>query len=198
MTPMKSVPVAIGLVIALAGPADAQNGETLCGVSSASALEAISTQLEGQWVTEFKAGYIVAGPMVLPHGAGPAETGRIELRDGRPTIAPDNPDGVDLALDWETGVDWSFDAQPSLPNGMSATNVPDLKIDDNELEVLTGCAVNDLPRLVGAGSIMTADVSMTFTLLLIVVNPDLIYGFQQVHGVARCQNVMERRPPPCQ
>jgi hypothetical protein len=185
---------AVGLVTALAAPASAQDSETLCGVSGAAALEAVSNHLEGEWVTEFKAGYVVAGPMVIPHGAGPAETGRLELRNGHLTIVPDNPEGVDLALDWETGVDWSFDAEPSLPDGMTATNVPDLEIDDNELEVLTGCAVNDLPRLVGAASIMTNGVSMTFTLRLIVVNQDLLYGFQQVHGVARGQAVMERRP----
>jgi hypothetical protein len=185
---------AVGLVTALAAPASAKDSETLCGVSGAAALEAVSNHLEGEWVTEFKAGYVVAGPMVIPHGAGPAETGRLELRNGHLTIVPDNPEGVDLALDWETGVDWSFDAEPSLPDGMTATNVPDLEIDDNELEVLTGCAVNDLPRLVGAASIMTNGVSMTFTLRLIVVNQDLLYGFQQVHGVARGQAVMERRP----
>ncbi len=190
----KYAPAAVGLVTALAAPASAQDSETLCGVSGAAALEAVSNHLEGEWVTEFKAGYVVAGPMVIPHGAGPAETGRLELRNGRLTIVPDNPEGVDLALDWETGVDWSFDAEPSLPDGMTATNVPDLEIDDNELEVLTGCAVNDLPRLVGAASIMTNGVSMTFTLPLIVVNQDLLYGFQQVHGVARAQAVMERRP----
>jgi hypothetical protein len=195
MTITKYASVAIGLVTALAAPASAQDGEALCGVSGDAALEAVSTQLEGQWVSEAKAGYVVMGPMVMPHGAAPkAETGRIVLRDGRLTIVPDNPEGIDLALDWETGVDWSFGAQPSLPDGMTATNVPDLEIDDDDIATLTECAVNDLPRLVGADSMTVDGVSMTFTLRLVVVNPDLLYGFQQVHGVARGQRIMERRP----
>jgi len=188
-------PAAIGLVTALAAPASAQDGETLCGVSGAAALEAVSTQLEGQWVSEAKAGYVVMGPMVMPHAAkASADTGRIELRDGRLTIVPDNPEGIDLALDWETGVDWSFGAQPSLPDGMTATNIPDLEIDDNDIEILTDCAVNDLPRLVGAGSTAVDGISMTFSLRLIVVNYDMLYGLQQVHGVAHGQQIMERRP----
>lgn len=195
MAIMKAALTAIGLVTALGTPTIAQNEETLCGVSGAAPLETVSSQLEGQWISEAKAGYVVMGPRVMPHGAkASADTGRIELRDGRLTIVPDNPEGIDLALDWETGVDWSFGAQPSLPDGMTATNVPDLEIDDNDIEVLAGCDVNNLPRLVGADSMTVDGVSMTFTLRLIVVNHDLLYGFQQVHGVAQGQQIMERRP----
>ncbi|GGD47809.1 hypothetical protein [Sinisalibacter lacisalsi] len=186
---------ATALITALAAPASAEDGDTLCGISGAAALEAVSTQLEGQWVSEAKAGYVIMGPMVMPHGAkASADTGRTELRDGRLTIFSNNPEGIDLALDWETGVDWSFDAQPSLPDGHTATNVPDLEIDDNDIEILTDCAVNDLPRLVGADSMTVDGVSMTFTIRLIVVDHDMLYGFQQVHGVARGQQIVERRP----
>ncbi|MEI4263866.1 hypothetical protein [Roseovarius sp. D0-M9] len=191
----KPIPIAIGFVIALAAPAAGEDGGTLCGVTGTEALDAVSRQLEGQWVSEAKAGYVVMGPMVMPHGAkASADTGRIEMRDGRLTIVPDNPEGIDLALDWETGVDWSFGSQPSLPDGNTATNVPDLDIDDDDVTTVAGCDVNELPRLVGVDSMTVEGVSMTYTLRLIAVGPDLLYGFQQVHGVAEGQQIVERRP----
>ncbi|SEL49943.1 hypothetical protein [Halomonas daqiaonensis] len=191
----KLVLAAIGLFTVLTVPAAAQDDEAFCGVTDASTLEEVASQLEGKWISEAKAGYVVMGPMVMPHPAAPApKTGRLEMRDGRLTIVPDNPEGIDLSLDWETGVDWSFGKQPSLPEGNDATNVPELDIDDDELAVVAGCPVNELPRLVGVDSLMVEGTSMTYTLRLIVVDPDLIYGFQQVHGIAGGHSIVERRP----
>lgn len=186
---------AIGLAAGLAAPAAAQDAAAPCGVTDAARLDAVARGLEGAWVSDFKAGYVVMGPMVMPHGAAPApETGRLEMRDGRLTIVPDGADGMDFTLDWETGVDWSFDRQPSLPGGGVAANVPELEIDDDDIAVLAGCPVNDLPRLVGAASLPVDGGTMTMTVRLVVVSDDLVYGFQQVHGVARGQTVVERRP----
>lgn len=123
----------------------------------------------------------------MPHSAAPApETGQLEIRDGRLTIVPDNAQGLELGLDWETGMDWSFDSQPAMPAASNA-NLPDLEIDDDDVAVIAGCGVNELPRLVGAGSVQMKGVSMTFTGRLIVVSTDLIYGFQQVHGTTQGQ-----------
>lgn len=181
-------------ILGLASPVFAEAAEALCGVTKASTLNVFAAQLEGRWTSTFKAGYAVAGTMVIPHPAAPKpETGKFEMRDGRLTIVPDAPDGVDLTFDWETGVDWSFDSQPSVPGG-SAENVPDLAINDADLSLVAGCDVNELPRLVGVGSVPIDGGSMTFVLRLIVVNTDLIYGFQQVHGIVRGQSVLERRP----
>lgn len=185
----------VAVVFIAATPVLSQDAESLCGITSASAREGVASELEGNWTTDFKAGYVVAGPMVMPHPAAPApETGRLEVRDQGLTIVPDNPEGLVLPLEWEAEASWSFDREPSLPGGATASNVPDLDIDDDDLATIAGCPVNDLPRLVGVGSVDSQGVSMTFTVRMMVVNEGLIYGFQQVDGTMRGQTVVERRP----
>ncbi|WP_150444412.1 hypothetical protein [Histidinibacterium aquaticum] len=157
-------------------------------------MEPVAAQLEGRWTTTFNPGYVVMGSMVMPHPAAPSpETGRMERTGGELTIVPDSPDGIALPLEWETEVNWSFDRAPRLPDGASGANVPELAVDDEDLSVIAGCSVNELPRLVGTGSATMDGVTLAFTTRMIVVNPDLIFGFQQVDGVVRGQSMVERR-----
>ncbi|WP_458792690.1 hypothetical protein [Yoonia sp. MH D7] len=109
------------------------------------------------------------------------------------TIIPDSSEGMNISFDWETGVDWSFDNQPSIPE-FAPGSVPPMGISDSQLGAYAGCDVNDLPRLVGAASIPIEGGQMTFILRLIVVNSEMIYGFQQVHGLVNGQSMVERRP----
>lgn len=186
--------LAVIATVALGFPALAQAEDSPCGVTQTASLDAFAELLEGGWTTDFMAGYAMAGSMILPHPAAPApETGHFEFSDGRLTLVPDAPGGISMAFDWETGVDWSFDHQPSV-SGITTSDLPEMSVNDEELSIIAGCDVNDLPRLVGASSVEMDGVSMTFVLRLVVVNPDLIYGFQQVHGIVRGQPVLERRP----
>src|SRR6056297_2464906 len=122
------LPAAFALFASAAAPAFAQDAP--CGVTDAAALDEVGAGLQGSWVTEFKAGYVVAGPMVMPHPSAPApETGRLEMRAARLTLVPDDPGGMILPLDWETQAEWSFDSQPSLPGAAGASNLPSLEID---------------------------------------------------------------------
>ncbi len=186
------IPAAIA-ILGFSSPVFAEQPQALCGVTDVAALDAFAVQLEGQWETIFHPGYVVAGPLVMPHAAAPSpETGRFEIRGGRLTLIPNSSDGIDVSFDWETGVDWSFDNQPSIP-GIGPGKVPDLMINDHDLGIVAECDVNDMPRLVGAESIPIQGGQMTFVLRLMVVNSDIIYGFQQVHGIVRGQSVLERR-----
>jgi hypothetical protein len=62
MTSRFLAPLAITVLAAAASPAIAQTADAPCGITGASALETVATGLEGNWTTDFKAGYVVAGP----------------------------------------------------------------------------------------------------------------------------------------
>lgn len=134
---------------------------------------------------------------MFPHGtSGTIETGHFETRQGDLVLVPEGR-GLEIRFDWVDGQSWTFEREPSLPQGtqlMPGMDAPKLNLGDDDLALMTGCDVNDIPRLVGETSVSMRGTVMHFTLRLLLVDFGLIYGFQEVRATARGMPVVERRP----
>ncbi|WP_366657093.1 hypothetical protein [Fodinicurvata sp. EGI_FJ10296] len=198
--------VAVGAAISML-PDSAAHAETiqslgLCGNTSADARFELAMALsESPWQISYQAGYVVAQGMAMAHPASSqVEQGSFEVTaDGALRLIPRDPNGaMEVTFDWVDDELWSFDSEPSLPDGArlapGSQPLPSLAVTDDELAVLTDCPTNSIPRLVGTGTTTMQGVAAEFVLRLLVVDLDMIYGFQEFRGSARGMTVVERRP----
>jgi len=154
--------------------------------------------LIGLYSVELGPGYVLAGGMAIPHPAQPSpEFGRIDMIGDQLSLVPQGSTGVTLDLDWVEDDTWRFDREPSLPEDVQTApgmSLPILPYDSDALGLRVGCRINDLPRLVGTGTVSVDGVLMHFTYRLMVVGGNQLAGFQEVRATVRAQPVFERRP----
>lgn len=188
----------VPLLAALPAAARADALDVPCGATAVQLAAEVAPKLEGRWAVEHNAGYVVTAGMVMPHPASnTVDFGRFELQDGKLVLIPESDPSRAVTFDWVTDERWNFDSDASLPEGARVSGVtgplPSLAITDEDVSLLSDCPSDDLPRLVGRDTVTIDGVTMTFTLRLLMIGPDVLYGFQQVDANAAGMPVMERR-----
>ena len=156
----RSIPcLAFCLAVSVAVPAFAQSEETSpCRVDSGAWLSAHAEALDGFWLDETVLSTMDGMPMPLPapEAAGIEWTGtalRLSVTEYDQTY--------DLAL---TERDFALDP----PDGVDA-------LDQDAIEVLLGCPVNDLPRFVGEGTHMRDGHTITRRLAAVLASTTEIH-----------------------
>lgn len=160
-----------------------------CGKAGAGSWPALTETLVGVWGIEHLAGWVEMGGMVLPFPAdGQAETVSL-VRIGEELII-DHPEMQNpMSLGPADEPRW---AKANGGQADTAENARLLAPNDAAL-ALAGCDQLSLPRLIGQHTMTSGGQTMGFTLRVMAVNPDTLYGALQVDSLSNGVPVVARR-----
>ena len=167
------------LLAALAAPSFA-SPDVACNYGSAAAWAQVNVSVVGTWQMSHHAGYYIAGPMMMPFPAsGDSETMNIDMSaDGRLFASnPNVPTPIEFV--WADEPPWSFEADAN------ADGVPAPLLSSTDIELMMGCKVAKLARLIGHTQVTVDGVTMDMTLRLIVLGATSMYGIFHTSGVSR-------------
>ncbi|WP_417809038.1 hypothetical protein [Thioclava sp.] len=150
-----------------------------CNYGSPQAWEQISLMYVGAWKIAHHAGYVIAGPMTMPFPAsGDRETIQIEMSPSGGLVGT-HPDAQQpIPFVWANEPPWSFEADASRDG------VPAPMLSSSDVEMLMGCDVDKLARLIGRTQVTIDGTTMDMTLRLMVVGPDQMYGIFHTSSIA--------------
>lgn len=141
----------------------------------------------GPWQVNHQSGYVIAGGMTIPFpSSGDTDIVTLE-RAGNDLIAthPEMQQPMVFTLTEEPA--WAFLA-PDVARGLPA---PTLTSDD--LELLTGCNMSDMPRLIGKTTATLDGVTMDFTWRLVILDTNSMFVVQHIEGVGGGMAYYSRR-----
>jgi hypothetical protein len=168
----------IVILLAWATPSLAEPN-VACRYGTPEAWEQISLMYVGPWQIKHHAGYYMAGPMTMPFpDGGDAETMQIEmLPDGH--LVGTHPEAqAPIPFVWADEPPWSFEADATKDGA------PAPLLSSSEVEMLMGCGVENLARLIGRTQVTMDGIKMDMTLRLMVVDPDQMFGIFHTSAVA--------------
>jgi hypothetical protein len=153
--------------------------DVACSYGSPDAWDKISLMYVGPWNIAHHAGYVIAGPMTMPFPASAdVETIQIETSPNGELVGT-HPDAQQpIVFHWADEAPWSFEAKASRDG------VPAPMLSSSEVEMLMGCGVENLARLIGRTQATIDGVTMDMTLRLMIVGPDQMYGIFHTSSIA--------------
>lgn len=159
-------------------PADYEsddNGGT-CGLSSQTqAARDFITSMLGPWNMVHNAGYVSMAGMTMPYpSAGGIDRVNFE-RVGNTLVMTHVDMQSPMVFKWPNEGDWAWGED--LSGGKPA---PGISSDD--LELVMGCSLSDMPRLIGHSTISMDGAIMNFTYRIVVLNGELITGIMHLNG----------------
>jgi hypothetical protein len=174
--------------IACAAPAAAETSP-FCGKAGTGSWPALAETLVGAWGIEHMAGWVEMGGMVLPFPAD-GQADKVSLvRTGEELII-DHPEAQEpMVLGPADEPRWAKadGAQPG-----TGENGKLLAPDDAALAV-AGCDQLALPRLIGQNTLTSGGQKMDFTIRLMALDPNTLYGALQVDSLSNGVPVVARR-----
>lgn len=175
-------------VLASATPAAAETSP-FCGKASAGDWPNLAETLVGNWMIEHMAGWVDMGGMVLPFPADARADAVSLVMIGDELIIehPEAPQPMPLRPVGEPRWAKADKAQPG-----TGVNGRLLAPDDAALGV-AGCDQMDLPRLIGNYALTSGGQAMEFTIRVIALEPDTLYGALQVDSLSNGVPVVARR-----
>ncbi|WP_289042715.1 hypothetical protein [uncultured Aliiroseovarius sp.] len=151
-----------------------------CTYGTPKAWDEISLMYVGPWKIAHHAGYVIAGPMTMPFPAsGDIETIQIEMSPSGGLVGTHPEAQQPIVFDWADEPPWKFEADASRDG------VPAPMLSSSDVEILMGCSVDKLARLIGRTQATIDGTTMDMTVRLMVVGPDQMYGIFHTSSVAR-------------
>ena len=167
------------LVLLAATPAYAEP-DPACDYGTPKAWSRIDALFVGQWTIAHHAGYVISGPMTLPFPASPGvETFQIEMSPTGQLIGTHPEAQQPIIFEWADEAPWRFEADAANEG------VPAPMLSSSDIEILMGCKVDDLARLIGRTQVTMDGVTMDMTLRLMVVGSEQMYGIFHTSSVVR-------------
>jgi len=146
---------------------------------TADAWDQISLMYVGPWKIAHHSGFVVAGPMTMPFPADSViDTMGIEMLPSGQLVGTHPEAQQPIPFIWADEPPWQFEADASNDGS------PAPLLSSSEVEMLMGCGVENLARLIGHTQAMMDGVVMDMTLRLMVVGPDQMYGIFHTSAVS--------------
>ncbi|WP_143598885.1 hypothetical protein [Pseudothioclava arenosa] len=173
---------------ALGGPALAETSP-FCGETGSDVWPAQAQAMVGAWTIRHMAGWVEMGGMVMPFPSDPAADEVFISVEGAEMVL-DHPEAQQpMVMRRAEEPRWtgSDKARPA-----PGAKDPLLKPDDAALAV-AGCDQLELPRVIGNSTATVDGAQMTFTMRLMLLDPNTLYGAFQADVVANGVPVVARR-----
>lgn len=176
------------LCLSLSGPVLAQSSP-FCGQTSAEAWPAQADMLVGAWTIRHLAGWVEMGTMAMPFPPDPAaDEVFVSVQDGEMVL--DHPEAQQpMAMRPAKEPRWTGSEKARPAPGAKD---PLLAPDDAALAV-AGCDQLELPRVIGTSNATVDGATMHFTMRLMLLDPNTLYGAFQAETVANGIPVNARR-----
>jgi hypothetical protein len=166
-------------VFFLSAPPVAAEPNIACQYGTADAWDQISLIYVGPWNITHHSGFVVAGPMTMPFPAdGVIDTMGIEMLPSGQLVGTHPEAQQPIPFIWADEPPWQFEADASNDGS------PAPLLSSSEVEMLMGCGVENLARLIGHTQAIMDGVVMDMTLRLMVVGPDQMYGIFHTSAVS--------------
>lgn len=144
--------------------------ETFCNLEPGSWEAKIPGQIDGFWAVKNGAGTLTMMGRTMPLPPGQLSDGAIETKaDGSMMISSQEMQGS-FPITFVKKGDLNFDLEKDTP--LVSKDV----LENQDIEVLTGCKPSAFPRLRAAGSYQEEAGTVDFELHLIVISPKIMYG----------------------
>lgn len=143
--------------------------ETYCGKADRNVVDLMGEGIFGDWTMTPLEGYAMQAGNLFPFppmapitmSIFPGEGGRIFA------VNPELTDRVELVADDEPHAALTPDDFPEKVEP---------RLDDQDLSIVAGCDLGDLPRLVARSQVLTKDSEINSTMRLVVIGPGIMYG----------------------
>ena len=169
----------IASTLLASSPAQAEPN-VACNYGSPKAWDKISLMYVGPWQITHHAGYVISGPMTMPFPAsGDVETMQMEMSPNGGLVGTHPEAQQPVVFSWADEPPWSFEAHASKDG------VPAPMLSSTDVEMLMGCGVENLARLIGRTQATIDGVTMEMTMRLMVVGPDQMYGIFHTSAVVK-------------
>jgi hypothetical protein len=166
-------------VCGLSAPPVAAEPNIACQYGTADAWDQISLMYVGPWKIAHHSGFVVAGPMTMPFPADSViDTMGIEMLPSGQLVGTHPEAQQPIPFIWADEPPWQFEADASNDGS------PAPLLSSSEVEMLMGCGVENLARLIGHTQATMDGVVMDMTLRLMVVGPDQMYGIFHTSAVS--------------
>ena len=150
-----------------------------CRYGTADAWDQISLMYVGAWNIAHHSGFVVAGPMTMPFPAdSDIDTMGIEMLPSGQLVGTHPEAQQPIPFVWADEPPWQFEADASKDGS------PAPLLSSSEVEMLMGCGVEKLARLIGHTQATIDGVHIDMTLRLMVVGPDQMYGIFHTSAVS--------------
>lgn len=149
-----------------------------CNYGTPEAWAQVDALFVGPWQIAHHAGYVMAGPMTMPFPAsGGVETMQIEMLPSGQLVGTHPEAQAPIPFIWADEPPWSFEADATKDGA------PAPLLSSSDVEMLMGCGVENLARLIGHTTATMDGVVMDMTLRLMVVGPEQMYGIFHTSSV---------------
>lgn len=152
--------------------------DVACKYGTPEAWAQVDAMFVGPWKIAHHAGYYIAGTMTMPFPASAdVETMQIEMLPTGQLIGT-HPDAQGpIPFVWADEPPWRFEADATKDG------VPAPLVSSSDVEMLMGCGVENLARLIGRTKTTVDGIVMDMTLRLMVVGPAQMYGIFHTSSV---------------
>jgi hypothetical protein len=154
-------------------PAGSANPPFLCGQTNRQDVLDVSVRLAGNWIVYHHVGWMDIGVIGMIYPATEPEPLRLAHQNGK------------LIVTGFEGIEQSIELVPSNepPWEFRRTGRADSRVlTSQEISQAAGCDAADLPRLIGTMPYGSRDAQMQFTLRLIVMHENTMFGVLDVKG----------------
>ena len=141
----------------------------------------------GPWQVTHLSGYVVAGTMLIPFPAdGATETVDFE-QSGNDLIAVHPEMQAPMVFTLADEAPWAFmDDDTSAGMGSPA-------LTSGDIELLTNCSIEDIPRLIGRTTAIMDGVEMDFVWRLYLIDGNQMFAVQHTYSNVNGMAVVSRR-----
>ncbi|MGO4916942.1 hypothetical protein [Pseudogemmobacter sp. W21_MBD1_M6] len=145
--------------------------DAACRYGTPEAWAQVDATFVGPWKIAHHSGFVIAGPMTMPFPASAGvETMAIEMLPTGQLIGTHPEAQEPIPFVWADEPPWKFEADATKDGA------PAPLLSSSDVEMLMGCGVENLARLIGHTKATVDGIAMDMTLRLMVVGPEQMYG----------------------